>query len=511
MRNRGLVFSGAAFLVIGIGFSWVTRGAEISLAPPALPSPGPSANPSPLPPLGIDLDNPEPTMSAQVHPIPKASGPDPYGREPSKLDLEQSIKIALDDATAVLRAKNNLDAAGSQMIQGYAQFLPNVSLVGNYGYQAGKVYVTTEIPTIINTRNWGPSYQVVSDLNLFNGLSDLAALKASLARKDASELTLKRAEQQISVDVAQSYLQVILDQEIVLIARKNLASSQARQKLLEEQTRVGVRNLADLFRQQAETASDESYLISSENKERSDQLLLIRKLRLDVNKNYVLARPTLEEHPASNEKYDNESEMIKIALDNRADYHASQRTADAANQDVKSARAGFLPKLDLQFDLLSYARYISSQNALGVTEVPPSQESFGNQLGNQVSYTIGLALTWNIFDRWVTPANVSRTRAIADNAEVDSVDSEKQVEDEVRQALGDYRAALQQLDSTQSGLLAAQKAYEVMQGRYEVGSASFVDLITAQATLVQAESARAQALIGFALQTRVMENVLGTS
>jgi hypothetical protein len=102
-------------------------------------------------------------------------------------------------------------------------------------------------------------------------------------------------------------------------------------------------------------------------------------------------------------------------------------------------------------------------------------------------------------------------KAVGVRKAIDGDRAVKQVIGEVRQAFGDYRAALQQLDSTHTGLIAAQKAYEVMQGRYEVGSASFVDLITAQATLVQSEAARAQAMIGFALQTRAMENALGSS
>jgi outer membrane protein len=104
---------------------------------------------------------------------------------------------------------------------------------------------------------------------------------------------------------------------------------------------------------------------------------------------------------------------------------------------------------------------------------------------------------------------VARARADADNAEIDAVDRQKQIMAEVRQAFGDYRSALQQLETTRTGLIAAKKAFEVVQGRYEVGSASFVDLITAQSALIQAESSRAQALISFALQTRTMNNVLG--
>jgi outer membrane protein len=107
--------------------------------------------------------------------------------------------------------------------------------------------------------------------------------------------------------------------------------------------------------------------------------------------------------------------------------------------------------------------------------------------------------------------STERARVNATNAHVDADDFQRQVIAEIRQAWGDYRTVLQQLESSKKGLQAAQKAYEVVEGRYQVGSASFVDLTTAQAALVQAEASRAQALIAFALQTRTMETTLGTS
>ena len=61
----------------------------------------------------------------------------------------------------------------------------------------------------------------------------------------------------------------------------------------------------------------------------------------------------------------------------------------------------------------------------------------------------------------------------------------------MRQSFGDYQTALDQLKSSKKGLEAAQKAYEVMNGRYGVGAASFLDLVTTQTVLVQAESTRA--------------------
>ena len=45
------------------------------------------------------------------------------------------------------------------------------------------------------------------------------------------------------------------------------------------------------------------------------------------------------------------------------------------------------------------------------------------------------------------------------------------------------------VESGQKGLTAAQNAFETVEARYQVGSANFVDLTTAQAALVYVEAA----------------------
>lgn len=510
VRNQALLFGIVGMLV---ACSSLADEPVPSDTPKLTPSGTPAAAPSESPP-GISTSIPtvpEKTSSSLNNPIPSTTGEDPYGRTAGSLTLEKSIQIALEKDIGILKAKNNVDATGSQLLQSYGQFLPNLVGASTASYQWGTSYFYLTNPTRVNTRNYGVNYQISSTINLFNGLSDFAGLKAELRRHEGAEMTLERAKQQIALDVSQTYLQVILDQKIVRIAEKNLAASQARQKLLQEQTRVGIRRLADLFLQQSQTSSDESYLINAQNKVRVDELLLLRKLQLDVDRNYQLEEPEIKQTTAD-PAYQNEAQLIKLALEQRLDLKAAQNLSDAAGWDAVKARSGYFPKIDLGLTVSSNSRILNLQTVNGTSNaVPDFQPGIGDQLRNQASYVAGVTLTWNVFDRFLTTNAVSQARIRSDNLELDAADRRKQVVQEVRQSLGDYRASLQQLDSTAKGLLAAQKAYEVMQGRYEVGSASIVDLLTARAALVQAEAGRAQALIGFALSSKAIKTVLGTS
>jgi len=440
---------------------------------------------------------PSETITSAVEPAKNL----PAGRH---LTLPEAVRIGLQSATAVQKAKNDKDISGADLLQSYGQFLPNLVATGNYSYTSGNTYYYQSTPTLVATKNYGPSTQIGTTLNLFNGLSDFAGLKSALARQDAASMTLVRAKQQIVVDITQSYLQVVLDSHVVDIAEKNRDSSVERQTLLREQTRVGVRNLSDLYRQEAQTSADQSFLISSQNKRRDDVILLLRKLRLDVNEEYIFDEPNLEP-PKISEPAPEEAPLAQKALEKRSDLTAAQARVNANDWSIKSARSGFFPKLDLGLNVFQTGRTLSQQNVAGVSLIPAAQDGAWQQLGEHTYYTVGLTLTWTLFDRFITVDNVEHARVAYDNAQLDYTDTRLQIQGEIRKVLGDYRSAVQQLDTTLKGLQAAQQAFDAVKGRYELGAASFVDLTTAQSTLVQSQTARVQSQTDYILQKKLIE------
>ena len=425
-----------------------------------------------------------------------------------ELTLDGCIALALTHAAEIKKRENQTTITGAQLLQAYGQFLPNLNAQGNYSFMKGNSYFTMATPTFVSAKNLGVGYTILSTLNLFNGLADVSGLKSAMEKDQAAFLSLKRAKEQIILDTVQSFLQVALDDEIVKIYKKTLDLSREREVLLKEQTALGIKNLADLFRQEARTSSDELNYLSAVNKERNDQLLLLRKLRIDVTKDYLIIPPKIEEGRA-NPKFQNEMKLVQDGLANRSDLQAINHLSDALEWDIRTHRAAYYPKLDLGFTVFSAGRFIEKQMVQGVNQVPALQQNMWSQLGSQVYFTVGLNLTWNIFDRWSSRTAVAKSRVDADNIRLDALDQKLLVESEVRQAQGDYETALQRLVSTRKGLESASKAFEVTNGRYEVGSASFVDLLSAQTSFVQAQSNRAQALIGFLLQEKTMSYALG--
>jgi outer membrane protein len=473
-----------------VGFLFLLS--TVGLSDPETTAPPDKATPE-NPPAGTSSPSPAPSL--------------PAVKSENQLTLQKSISIALKNATIVLKASNSVDGAGTQLLQSYGQFLPNIQAIGSYSYFTGQTYYATSVPTLVNGNNYGYNMQVTSTLNLFNGFSDYAGLRSSLENSNAAKMTLERAKQQITIDITQAFLQIILDQHLVKIAQNNFSTSEERLRLLREQTKVGVRNLADLFRQEAQTSSDESDLITAQNKLRIDEIALLRRLRLEVADRYEFLESDVD-YSEPKDEYPDEMALVKTALDKRVDLKASRSIAESTSWNVAQARSTYFPRIDLSVGVYSVSR-ILDQSVNGINVTPPAQNSQIYQLGQNINWAAGITLTWNLFDRFETGLNVQNAAVSASNAQIDLVDRRLQVEGEIRQAWSDYHAALQRLETSRKGLVSAEKAFETVKARYEVGAASFLDLVTSQTALVQAQTARIQSQIDNILQRKSIEFYLG--
>lgn len=451
---------------------------------------------------------------------------------PQEITFDEALRLGLERNTTLRQATNAAEASDLAVSQARATFLPDlsasVSPTQRYGLSFDQ---TTGRLEQESTQSLDAS--VSASVNLFNGFRDQASLAQSHVRAEASEHSLERTRQDVLFNVANQFLQVLLGSELVGIQRENLAADSVQLRQIEQLVEAGARARADVLQQEAQVAQRELSLLQAEADLEVAKTRLVQILQLDPFGNYTFVAPSLDAVPLTESAYDLET-LLTAALDRRDDLRAQELQIEAAEAGVRVARGGYYPTVNL---FASYGsgysslaqRFVGEPTSIPVTtsdgepilvgsepltfdgprrveDTPFSDQFFTDNRGG----SIGLRVNIPIFDRFVTRAQVQRARLDAENERIRLDDLRQDVALQVRQGWLDYQNAAKQLDVTARQLTAASAALDAERERYDLGVSTLTELTQARARLVEAQSARAQAVARFIFQQKLLDYAIGT-
>ncbi|MDZ7715454.1 MAG: TolC family protein [Balneolaceae bacterium] len=136
--------------------------------------------------------------------------------------------------------------------------------------------------------------------------------------------------------------------------------------------------------------------------------------------------------------------------------------------------------------------------------------SFSDQFYDQnITQSLGLSLSIPIFSNWNRMNQIQTAKVNLKNAKLGLENTRLQVIQEVTQAYNDFIAYEKELESTQKALRAAEKTYETQLERYEVGAGTLIELSDANAQYIQAQANRAQAVINYIFQQKLLDYYIG--
>ncbi|NIT59464.1 MAG: TolC family protein [Aliifodinibius sp.] len=423
--------------------------------------------------------------------------------ESQEISLQEAIDIALENNYQLQQASNNLNLAERDIISEYADFAPSISGNLSGSSRKGQQLVRQGDTQIFedNVTN-GLSGSLSADISLFNGFENIISLRRSKANKLSSEEKLQRAKENVIFNAASNFLQVLLDEQLVEIAKENLEASQKQLEQVKAQVEVGSRPTVDLYNQESTVASNELTLTQRENNLKMSRLALVRQLQIDPRGDYEFVNPQLEADSSIQvgvQEFDVD-ELITNALDNRSDLKSEMADLTALELQLKQARYNLIPTLSAS------ARLSSSYNDQYFGGGIPFSDQFYDQ---NYTMSVGFSLNIPIFNNWNRMNQIQTAKINLKNAKLGLENTRLQIIQEVTQAYNDYLSYQKELESTRKALRAAERTYETQQERYNVGASTLIELSDANANYVQAQSDNARALYNLIFQEKLLDYYIG--
>ncbi len=456
----------------------------------------------------------------------------PLAAQPQEITFDEALRIGLERNTALRQATNTAEARALDVGRNRAEFLPDLSASVRPTQRYGLAFNQTTGELNQETSE-SLDASVSANLNLFNGFRDQASLAQARIQSEAGELSLGRSRQDVLFNVANQFLQVLLNRELVGIQEENLAADRAQQEQIEQLVAGGVRARADVLQQEAQVAERELSLLRAESDLDLATTRLVQILQLDPFGAYTFVAPSLDAVPLQPEAVDLEA-LLTAALDRREDVRAQELQIEAAEAGVRVAKAGYYPSVNL------FGGYGTSYSSLATratgapVQIPVTTGSgevifigdepllfpgqgdrentpfFDQFFTDNRGGSVGLSVNIPIFDRFVTRSQVQQAQLQAESERIGLDNLRQDVALQVRQGWLDYQNAAKRLDVTARQVTAAQAALDAEQERYDLGVSTLTELTQARARLVEAQSSRAQSVAQFVFQSKLLDYATGT-
>ena len=409
------------------------------------------------------------------------------------ITFQEAVRIALDQNITLRQVANNVELDARDVFQRRMNFLPDVSFSSQGSRGSG--FTQDQAGRNIQFTNQQVNGAFSSNVNLFRGFADVAALERAKYTRDAGELSYDRARQDVVFNVIDNFLLYVNSREQVSIQRESLESQSQQLAQIEEFVNVGSRPISDLYQQQASVAQAELQLLNAERTAELNKTRLIQVLQLDPFGEYEFVAPEVEDLAPSPRTYELDA-LLDAAFEQRSDLDAQEMRIRAAGEGIRIAQSSYWPTINLG------GSYRSSFS-------PDADGAFFNQLDINRGNSIGMSISYPIFDRFNRNTNVQEAEVNYRNAALELEDMRHTVALQVRQAYLDYLTNEKRLQVTQTQERAAGQALEAAQERYNVGAGTLVELTQAQAQYVEAASGRVQARYDFMFQGQLIDYYIG--
>ena len=393
--------------------------------------------------------------------------------------LRECCDYAVAHNIVVRQQENTCLQQELQLSTSKNQRLPDLS--GSVGQNFSFGRGLTANNTYSNTNTSSTSFSIGTTVPLFTGFQIPNQVKMNQLNLEAATADLEKAKNDVRMQVAQAYVQILYCMEIADVAHRQITIDSLQVVRLQTMVDNGKASGAQLSQQCATLANSRLTATQADNNQALAVLTLTQLLELPTADGFAVERPVIGEDVQFS--IPSPDIVYAEALGLKPEIVAQQLRLRASNRSIAIARAGYMPTLSLSGGLGS--NYYTTSNF-------PS-ESFGKQLKNNFSQYVGLNLSIPIFNRFQTRNSIRGAKIDQQNQQLALDNARKTLYKEIQQTCLNASAAQSKYESSIAAAQSSYDAFVLMQAKYENGKANITEFNEQKTLYLKSESDLVQA------------------
>lgn len=397
-----------------------------------------------------------------------------------KWTLQECVTYAVENNLSIAQFELDLKNAKIDKSDAIGALLPSLNGDATLRENLGLSFNPTSQEPVNSQLNF--TGNVTSSVTLFDGLRNYRRLNRAELNAISNQYRLDDLKDDIRVNVAQTYLDVLSNKEQLKVSQAQYAVTEQDMKRTKELVESGVVPRGDLLEIEATAAGQEQQIVNNEALVTISRITLAQLLQITDYENFDIADDTYE-IPPSDILTNSPKSIFSKALGFRNDIKLAETNIELAEEDVQIAKGANYPTLGA---FINYNTRFSDQNLRSFED--PRVIPFTEQLYRFDGLAYGFSLNVPFFNGFNTRNSIQRSKIDLERAKLSMEQTKLELETSINQAYVDVSVTLKSYEAAEKTLEARRTAYQYSKDRFDVGLMNSFEFSQAQARLDNAEA-----------------------
>lgn len=440
--------------------------------------------------------------------------------------LEDCIAYAMENNISIKQSVLGTEYNENALKQSRLNQIPSLNADARYTYSWGRALDQTTYQFTDDQQINSISMGFSSRVNLFNGLQVRNTILKNELDLMASYQDVEKIKNDISLNIAAAYLNILFNKELVAVTRSQLETTGQQVERTEKMVDAGKLARGNYLELEAQYAAEELNMVNAENQLSISLLNLQQLLDLPIDTSFDVEIPELPD-PDADPLVIDALEVYRVAELEMPEIRSAELSKESSEKDLQIAKGARSPSLylsanynsgysDIREQVVSLSDPVQvpigiTQNTLEpvVTLNPQQIPTYGKypffeQIRDNTSAGVGLGLSIPIFNGWQANTGISNARIALEQANLELQSRKLALYASIQQAYADAVAALKKFNASQQALVSMEESFKYTEKKFEVGLVNTVDYNISKNQLTATQSDLLQAKYDFIFRIKIL-------
>lgn len=404
--------------------------------------------------------------------------------------LEECIRYAWDNNLQIQQQELAVEQSENNLQQAKMNYIPSLNASLSHSMNWGRSVNLQTLEIIENKLTQSTSANARAGINLFEGFAKGNEVKSRTLLKEISTVEVSKIKNDISVEIARLYLQILLSKEIVKTADQSILSVEQQVDRTKKMVDAGSLAYSSFLEIEAQLAAERVQVVNAKNQLKSVLLSLVQLLDLENSNDFDIQDVNVD---FMIQDFNGES------IDNL--YELSQSLPQ-----IKSAELN-LKNSDIQLSLAKGRAFpiLSFSAGYGTYYSDSRDQPFMDQFNENRNPSMGFGISIPIFNNSQTKTNIKNAKLGVRSSQIEVKSKRQMLYKEIQQANNDAFAYYERYLASERNVTAMQESFRYVQQKFDVGALNATDYSVAKANLFKAQSEYFQSKYQYVFQLKILD------